>query len=278
MKIKVTKEQTILEALAELYPDSSKNTLRSFIEKGRVCIEKRQVKTAKERVMVGEEVSVGKKTQYMEEGIQILFEDEHFVVINKPEGLLSVATDFQKWMTAHSILKRRFNTQRVYPVHRLDRETSGVMLFAYSELARDYFKELFMRHEIEREYFAIVEGLVEEDHGTWQSYLTEDANHNMHSSLYPEGGQLAITHYQVLKRKKSATSLRLILETGRKNQIRVHCKAAGHPVVGDKKYGSEANFAGRLCLHARKLGFVHPVSRKRLSFESPFPEELVPYI
>jgi tRNA pseudouridine32 synthase/23S rRNA pseudouridine746 synthase/23S rRNA pseudouridine1911/1915/1917 synthase len=275
MKIKITQDQTILEALAALYPDSSKNTLRSFIEKGRVSVGKRQVKTAKERVVVGEEVSVGKKTHYMEQGIQILFEDEHLVVINKPEGLLSVATDFQKWMTAHSILKRRFNTQRVYPVHRLDRETSGVMLFAYSELARDYFKELFMRHEIEREYFAIVEGLLETDCGTWKSYLTEDANHNVHSSPRSEEGQLAITHYEVLKRKKSATLLRLILETGRKNQIRVQCKAAGHPVVGDKKYGSEANFTGRLCLHARKLGFVHPVSRKKLSFESSIPEELI---
>lgn len=274
----ISQETPLLDALVELFPESSKNTLRSWIEKGRITVNGRMVKSAKQLVMPGEEISLGKKTQFIDENIEIFFEDEHIVVINKPAGLLTVATDFQKWNTAHSILKRRFHTGRVYPVHRLDRETSGVMMFAYSEKARDILKEVFMKHEIEREYFAVVEGTFEEDTGTWQSFLFEDEAHNVHSIKNQEKGQLAITHFEVLKRKRSTTALKLRLETGRKNQIRVHCKEAGHPVVGDKKYGSEVDLAGRLCLHARKLGFLHPITKKQLNFEAPLPHQFSPFI
>ncbi len=268
-------DMPLLEALIQLFPDSSKNTLRSWIEKGRITVEGKRAQKASQIVRKGEKIFLGNRTQFVEEKIEVLFEDDHLVVINKPEGLLSVATDFQKWATAHAILKRRFHAGRVYPVHRLDRETSGVMLFTYSESARDAFKKLFLSHDIEREYFAVVEGLVQEEKGTWQSYLHEDAAYNVRSVSDPELGQLAITHYEILKRKRSTTALKLTLETGRKNQIRVHCKEAGHPVVGDKKYCAEANLAGRLCLHARKLGFIHPFTKKHLSFETPIPQELL---
>lgn len=274
---KASQDFTLLEALSQAFPDSSKNNLRSWIEKGRVSVEGQVVRLSKYSVKKGDLIELGKKTQFIEEKIEVLYEDEHLVVIHKPEGLLSVATDFQKWTTAHSILKRRFHAGRVYPVHRLDRETSGVMVFAYTEIARDVFKNLFLLHEIEREYFAVVEGLVEEEKGTWKSYLQEDEAYNVRS-VANEKGQLAITHYEVLKRKKSTTALKLVLETGRKNQIRVHCKEAGHAVVGDKKYEADKNLAGRLCLHARKLGFVHPITKKHLFFESPIPQELLRFL
>ncbi|MES2344954.1 MAG: RluA family pseudouridine synthase [Chlamydiota bacterium] len=277
MKNTITQEMTLLEALAQLFPESSKNTLRSWIERGRITINGKTGQRASQIVKKDEKISLGNRTQFIEEKIEVLFEDEHLVVINKPEGLLSVATDFQKWTTAHAILKRRFHAGRVYPVHRLDRETSGVMLFTYTEASRDAFKKLFLSHDIEREYFAVVQGLIQEEKGTWQSYLREDEVYNVSSVSDPEQGQLAITHYEVLKKKRSTTAIRLILETGRKNQIRVHCKEAGHPVVGDKKYCAEADLVGRLCLHARKLGFVHPITRKRLCFETPLPQELLKF-
>ncbi len=278
MQNNIATEPTLLEALGKLFPDSSKTTLRSWIEQGRICVNGQVCRNGRRAIQEGETVTLGKKTQFIEGGIEVLYEDEHLVVINKPEGLLSVATDFQKWTTAHAILKRRFHTGRVYPVHRLDRETSGVMLFAYSEKARDLLKESFLHHTIEREYFAIVEGTIEGDKGTWQSFLLEDSLQNVRSVARPEEGQLAITHYEVLKRKRSTTALRLILETGRKNQIRVHSKEAGHPVVGDKKYGATADLTGRLCLHARKLGFDHPILNKKLTFTSPLPSCFNPFL
>lgn len=267
----------LLDVLVKQFPDSSKNTLRSWVERGRIWVDGKPALSSRQQVAPEAAVTLGKKTLFIEEGIEIVYEDDHVVVINKPEGLLSVATDFQKWNTAHAILKRRFNTGRVYPVHRLDRETSGVMIFAYTEKARDRLKELFFLHTIEREYYAIVDGLIEEDQGSWKSFLAEDDFYNVSSTPHPEKGRLAITHYEVVKRKRSATALKLRLETGRKNQIRVHCKEAGYPVVGDTKYCAKADFMGRLCLHARRLALPHPITQKPLVFESPLPTSFLPF-
>jgi 23S rRNA pseudouridine1911/1915/1917 synthase len=271
MRFIATQPIALLEALELMSPDSSKNTLRSWLEKERVTVNGKLTKQAKFLVSEGQEVCVGRRMRFLREEIKILFEDEHLVVIDKPEGLLSVATDFDKSQTAHTILKRRFNNQKVYPVHRLDRETSGVMVFAYSEVAKEGLKELFFKHDIEREYSAIVEGVLKEPTGTWQSYLKEDEAYYVKSIKNPELGKHAITHYEVLSHNKNFSLIKLRLETGRKNQIRVHCKENGHPIVGDKKYGAQT-VAGRLCLHASKLGFVHPATGKKLSFESLVPE------
>lgn len=268
MEIVVEKDCTLFELLALNYPDSSKNTLRSWLEKERVAVEGKSVKKASHLVKKGERVSVGAKAAFLDQGIKVLFEDTHLVVLYKPEGLLSVATDFDNSWSVHAILKRRFHTQRVYPVHRLDRETSGVMVFTYTESARNGLKRQFEAHSIERSYVAIVEGIVKEKSGTWQSLLAEDSNYFVRSS---ERGKLGITHFTVQEFGKDCTFLSFKLETGRKNQIRVHCKEAGHPIVGDKKYGSTRS-AERMCLHAEKLGFVHPVTEEKLSFTAPIPQ------
>ena len=193
-------------------------------------------------------------------------------MVYKPEGLLSVATDSDLTISAHEILKRRTDGRMVYPVQRLDRETSGIMVFAYSEKARDGLKKLFHDHTIDREYSAIVEGVLKEKKGSWESYLKEDNNYVVKSTSSPEQGKWSVTHYEVLAETKTHSLMRFRLETGRKNQIRVHCKEAGHPIAGDKKYGAATNPASRLCLHACKLGFVHPVTELPLLFEVPLPE------
>lgn len=273
MEILAAQNMPLLELLALLSPESSKNSLRSWVEQGRVTLNGIPAKKANLQVNQGDKVAVSKRVHFFDQGIKILYEDEHLVVVDKPEGLLSVASDFEHELSAHGLLKRRFHTKRVYPVHRLDRETSGVMVFAYSEQARDGLKEQFAAHSITREYYAIVEGKIDPAEGTWSSFLAEDALYVVKPTTPDhKGAKHAITHYATVAQSAKWSGLRLTLETGRKNQIRVHCKASKHPVVGDVKYGSVVNPIGRLCLHAHKLGFFHPVKKKPLSFESPLPE------
>lgn len=272
MKTIAKQQAPVIELLKELSPDSSNNTLRSWIEKGRVLVAGKVVNRSSHPVLPGQEVAVGPRVQFARGDIKILFEDEHLVVLEKPEGLLSVATDFHDEYTAHTILKRRRHPGRVFPVHRLDRETSGVMIFAYTESVRDSLKEQFEKRSIEKIYTAIVHGKVPEKKGTWESYLKEDGNYFVSSTLAEKMGKLAITYYDVAAQNSRFTCLKLKLQTGRKNQLRVHCSEAGFPIVGDKKYGSASNPIKRLCLHAQSVSFTHPALGKRMHFEVPLPE------
>jgi len=272
MKFVVPNEMSVLQALRELSPESSQNTLRSWIQKGRVSIGGKIAMRANALVPKGQELLVKPKAHFIEQDVKVLFKDEHIIVVEKPEGMLSVATDFQIRGTLHDILKRRFHSQRIYPVHRLDRETSGVMVFAYTNAAREGLKEQFAAHSIERSYAAVIEGALAEKTGIWKSRLVEDDLYFV-KSTGGESGRIAITHYQVQHQTPKYSFLKLRLETGRKNQIRVHCSEAGHPVAGDKKYGAQGEGPlKRLGLHACQLAFEHPVKAKKMSFESPIPE------
>jgi 23S rRNA pseudouridine1911/1915/1917 synthase len=270
MHLVIKSDTSLLDALHSMNQESSKNTLRSWLEKGRVLVNGELASKGNMLLKPGDKVTLGAKSFFLRKGIRVLFEDKHLVVIDKPEGLLSVATDFEENLTVHNILKRRFNKQQVFPVHRLDRETSGVLVFAYTERAREFLKDKFQKHDIVREYIAIVEGRLESKQGSWSSYLYEDPQYKV-KSVSQEKGKMAVTHYQVIKEMARTSMLRIRLETGRKNQIRVHCSEAHHPIVGDEKYGSLINPLKRLGLHAHKLGFIHPVTGKQLLFESPVP-------
>lgn len=261
----------LLDVMAKIAPDSSKTTLRSWIKEGRVTVDDEPIKRTDHLVYKGQKVVLSKKKNFAEFKLPILYEDSHLVVIDKPEKLLSVSTAFEKTETAYSILKRHYHPRKVQVVHRIDQDTSGVMLFALSDQGFKGLKTLFEKHDIERTYCAIVEGKVTPLQGTWKSYVYEDANYFVHSSQNPERGSLAITHYRVEGVSSRYSRLTLNLETGRKNQIRVHCQDCNHPIVGDKKYGSKADPVKRLCLHARSLAFVHPVTGKHLEFTSPTP-------
>lgn len=272
MKYTANKQASLLEILHEMAPDSSKNTLRSWLQSGRVTIDNQRTERANIEVLPGQEVQVGPKVSFIRGSIRILHEDDDIVVLEKPEGLLSVATDFENRATVHAMLKRQFHHRRVYPVHRLDRETSGVMMFAYSEQARDQIKSQFEKHTVDKTYFAIVEKEMALGKGTWESYLEEDDFYYVKSTNDSQSGKLAITHYDVLKTYKNRSLLRLKPQTGRKNQLRVHCSEAGHPIVGDKKYGAHTNPIKRVCLHAEKISFEHPSSGRRMVFSTPVPE------
>jgi len=266
-------DSTVLDALIALAPDSSKNTLKSWVKQGRIEIQGRMVKDPSAKVKKGDKIFLGSKKQFINYSIEILYEDKHLVVVHKPEGPLSVGTDYSPYKNVHGFLKRRAKGRNVYPVHRLDRETSGVMMFAYTESAKDNLKKQFEIHSIQREYIAIVEGDVVEDKGTYKSFLVEDDTYFVKSTR--TGGKEVLTQFFVEQRNKHNTMLRLKLETGKKNQIRVHCSEAGHPVVGDEKYGSVCLKAPRVYLHAAVLGFVHPETQKEVVFDrKPSPEFL----
>jgi tRNA pseudouridine32 synthase/23S rRNA pseudouridine746 synthase/23S rRNA pseudouridine1911/1915/1917 synthase len=272
MKHTADKQATLLELLQEMAPDSSKNTLRSWLQAGRVTIDDQRADRANIEVQKGQVVLIGPKVSFIRGSLRILHDDDDIVVLEKPEGLLSVATDFENRATVHAMLKRQFHNRRVYPVHRLDRETSGVMLFAYSEKARDQIKSQFEQHTVDKTYFAIVEGQMPLGKGAWESYLEEDDFYFVKSTNHSVRGKLAITHYEVLKTSNNRSLLRLKPQTGRKNQLRVHCSEDGHPIVGDKKYGANTNPIKRVCLHAQRISFTHPTSGRRMTFSVPLPE------
>ncbi len=266
-----TQSTSLFEALRALYPESSKNTLRSWIKWGRILVNGKVVEAPSTLISEKDTIILKAKPKSLDLELEVLYEDRDIVVINKPKGLLSVATHFDKTNTVHDILKRKFYKKRVYPVHRLDRETSGVLVFAYTDTARDHLKAQFHEHSIGRKYAAVVEGNLEEPQGTWECYLVEDPNYMVHVTKNEGVGKKAITHFEVIGRGKEVTLLTLTLETGRKNQIRAHCKDVLHPIVGDQKYGSSINPISRLALHAYKLNFIHPTQKRMMHFTSDIP-------
>lgn len=272
MKYVVQEELSLLEALSKLAPECSKTSLKSWLKEGRITVDGKIERSGSMPVHKGQSIALGSRSRYIEGDLRIYYEDKHVVVIEKPSGLLSVSTDFIKDETAHTFLKKYYRTQQVSVVHRLDQDTSGVMLFALNEEACSRLKDDFELHLIERGYTAVVEGYLSPSTGTWRSYLYEDANFVVHSTENPKEGREAITHYQVLSCAKKRSLIQLKLETGRKNQIRVHCMDAGHPIVGDKKYGAKSNPIKRLCLHAHHLAFTHPFTKQKMRFDSIVPE------
>ena len=223
--------------------------------------------------------------------LRVIYEDDALIVVEKKNGLLTVPVKADsKETTVFSILKEYVRKQShrntVHVVHRLDRETSGLLVFAKSPELQEYMRTYWRQLVTKRSYVALVEGKLEKNEGKITSWLTEDSRTALvSSSPVDNGGQLAITNYKVLKESALQTDeadlkteyslVELNLETGRTNQIRVHMASMGHPVVGDRKYGhgNESSPIDRLCLHARVLEFIHPMTEKKVRFEAPMPKE-----
>lgn len=274
----VDKEQTLLEALKMMAPDSSKTTLRSWLSEGRILVDGAIIKDPRVVVKPPMSLDLVKKRQYLFTGVEILYQDDHIIVVYKPAGMLSVATDTDLLENLHEYLKRHFKNRTVYPVHRLDREASGVIVFAFTEEAQEKLKSQFEDHSILREYLAIVQGELFPRKGTWQSHLLEDGIYYVRSVADPSRGRIATTHYEVIRQKDGYSALKVTLETGRKNQIRVHTSEAGYSILGDKKYRSTYEFEGRIALQACKLGIQHPIFLKPLLFTREPDPEFLPYI
>jgi RluA family pseudouridine synthase len=234
-------------------------------------------------VRIGDKLEIGARISVpeVERGLKIQYEDEHLLLICKSAGLLSVATPHERDRTAFAGLRRylaqRDPKRKLYIVHRLDKYVSGLLVFAKSEEVKEKLKARFQRHDIERKYWAIVEGRVAKDKGTIRSRLVENGLFRMHSTDDPDAGKLAVTHYRVLRRFPKYTSLEITLETGRKNQIRAHLSEMGHPIAGDRAYGSKTNPLGRMGLHAYCLGFTHPMRGTPLRITTDPPPEFRRY-
>ena len=208
--------------------------------------------------------------------LELVFEDESVVVVDKPAGLLTMATETERSHTAYAALRayanNKKNAEKIFIVHRLDREASGLLVFAKTVEAKERLQDQFKDHSAGRRYVAVVEGKVTPDDFTVRSYLAENAAFRVYSTRKRGQGKLAVTHVRVVKRNPKTTIVEVRLETGRKHQIRVHLAERGHPVVGDKAYGGRSNPIRRLALHAVHLAFRHPVTGKPMQFESRYPK------
>jgi len=272
----------LLNWLIAHFPEKSRNAIKSLLSHKQITIGGQVITQFNHPLLQGQEIVI-QWTRVIEAepmfGLSIIYEDADLIVIDKEAGLLSVATDEEKEMTAYRQLtehvRRHDAKSRIFVVHRLDRDTSGVMMFAKNEAAQQKLQNEWKEAVSERVYVAVVEGKVRKPEGTIKSWLKESKTLKMYSSPTPNEGQEAITHYKTLKTAATCSLLEIRLETGRKNQIRVHMQDMGNPVMGDKKYGAARNVLGRLGLHASILAFTHPVTHKNLRFESKIPTKFI---
>ncbi|WP_373865222.1 RluA family pseudouridine synthase [Paenibacillus koleovorans] len=273
----------LLAFLLQALKGEGRNSVKAMLARGQVSVNGRAVTAYNYELLPGHTVAVSAGKAAPEEaplvGLKILHEDRDLLVVQKEAGLLSIATEQEKEVTAYRQLtahvRRQDPNARIFIVHRLDRDTSGVMLFAKSESIQQQLQDNWKTIVKERTYTALVEGLVKKPEGTISSWLKESKTLKMYSSPTPNDGQHAVTHYKVRLSNKQFTLLDVTLETGRKNQIRVHMEDIGHPIVGDKKYGARSASIGRLGLHARVLAFTHPTTGKAMRFETAIPKPLM---
>lgn len=274
-----TEPSELLNFLLANLPGGGRNHIKAILARGQVSVAGRPTTRYNHPVQPGQKVTVSWTKTFEAQilrGVTILHEDQHLLVVEKEAGLLSIASEHEKLETAYAMLTeyvRRGNPKnRIFVVHRLDRDTSGVMLYAKSEEVQQALQNAWTEAVEARTYIALVEGAVRKPEGTITSWLKESKTLKMYSSPYPNDGQKAVTHYKVLKSNGTFSLLELELETGRKNQIRVHMEDIGHPIVGDRKYGARGNPMGRLGLHAAAIAFHHPVTGELLRFECKIPK------
>ncbi len=208
-------------------------------------------------------------------GIVIIYEDKEILVVDKPPGLLTIGTDKEKSRTAYFILTdyvrkgQSKSRKRIFIVHRLDRDTSGLVVFAKTPEAKHFLQSHW--DETKKKYLAVVHGIFEKDSETISTYLTENRARSVYSTSDPTKGRLSHTVYKVLKQTQDLALLEIDLLTGRKHQARVHLAGIGHPVVGDNRYGRDKRTHKRLALHATSISFTHPFSGKQVTFETTVP-------
>ena len=282
----VKEENTLFDFAFKKMGSLSKTALKNYLAKGQISVNNKAITQYDYQLKVGDTVKIDftKGTAGLKcAKISVIYEDDYIIVINKAEGLLSVATDKNEKDTAFRIimnhLKKQKKNNRLYIVHRLDRETSGLLLFAKQKETQMILQENWQRIVSEKKYYALVEGILEQKEGTVHTWLNEDVkSKKVYSSDFDNGGQESFTDYKVEKEYKKGYSLLSInLRTGRKNQIRVHMQCIGHPIAGDKKYGGSPSPIGRIGLHAEKLTLRHPITGQVMTFVAPLPEKIAKF-
>ncbi|HTL47080.1 MAG TPA: RluA family pseudouridine synthase [Verrucomicrobiae bacterium] len=297
MKIMTVREDMELaDFLLGSVEGANKTRVKQWLKFGSVSVNGRMTTQYRQRLKSGDKVSLltrQERSSHVEPlwGLRMIYEDDFLVVVEKPPRLLTVATDKIQNRTAMAAVQdylrqraenqnaraagkrgsaRRVTGKQAFIVHRLDRDASGLLVFARTEDMKLALQGNW--DQVEKFYYAVVEGAPARPAGTVESYLRENKILRVFSTTDKREGKLSVTHYETLEGSPRYTLLRVRLETGRKHQIRVHLSDLGTPIAGDKDYGARTDPAGRLALHAFKLAFRHPATGKPLAFETPLPD------
>ena len=275
----VAQPTTLLPFLLSSVKGKSRNNVKSLLSRRLVAVDGVPVSRFDTPLAPGQQVAILPSSAPRADALPfpILYEDEHLIVVNKPAKLLSVANDKEKTRTAYHMVtdyvKARRVDDRIFVLHRLDRDTSGVLMFARDAETKELFQSRWNEIVARRGYLAVVEGTPKPDRDTIRSFLVETDTHLSFSGAPGKGAKEAVTSYQIVKAGRGYALLDISIETGRKNQIRVHMKEKGCPVAGDKQYGARTNPIGRLCLHANELSFTHPATGEQITFKAKMPRD-----
>ncbi len=272
----VNKEDTLINTILSFKKDLSKKTIKNYITHKMVKVNNNVITNTNYQVHKNDIIEINyNKTEIKDYNLEILYEDNYLIVINKPCKLLSISNDKEKRITAYRIvsdyLKKEKKTNKIFVVHRLDEETSGILIFAKDQKTQKIMQDNWNELVKKRGYIAITDNKIK-DKGTITSYLKENKQGFVYSSK-KEDGKYAITHYEVIKRSNKYSILQIYIDTGRRNQIRVHLSENNHPIIGDKKYKSNDNTIKRLALHANILEFTHPIIKKDILIKTNIPKE-----
>ena len=277
IELPVREPQELMEFMLKQMSGISKNRVKNLLTGHAVTVDRKLITQYNYMLNVGEMVRISRhkrSTELINKYIKIIYEDKDIIVIEKQPGILSMASSPNQFCVK-TILDEYFRKRHfkctAHVVHRLDRETSGLMIYAKSIEIEQILEHDWHDIVYDRRYVAVLCGQMEQEGGTIHSWLKDNKAFITYSSPTENGGKEAISHYHLLQKNKDYSLVEMRLETGRKNQIRVHMKDLGFPVAGDTKYGNGRNPIGRLALHAYRLNFYHPRTGEPLTFETPFP-------
>lgn len=282
-EIRVNENTELLAFLIDKNVRKSRNAIKSLLIHKQIRINNKVVSQHNHILAPGDVVTINKHDSKLDQkklkGLTIVYEDRDLLVIDKESGLLSVSTGKEQLKeTAYKVVNEYIRNKnaklKAHILYRLDRETSGLIVFAKSEEIQEELQQAWTSKPPKRSYLAIVEGKLTPPEGTVTSWLTENKNFVMFSSLTDNGGLKAVTQYTTIQSNNKYSLLRIEPETARKNQIRVQLQSVGHPIIGDKKYGSKISPIRRIALHADELSFVHPVTNEKLELKSPLPKKM----
>ena len=269
---------TLLNSIYTFKKDLSKKTIKNYIKNEMVLVNNKVITNNNYQLKDNDKVEIFYNKQKInnEYNLEILYEDDYLIAINKPFGLLSISNDKEHEITAYRMvsdyIKQNNKKKYIFVLHRLDQDTSGILMFSKNEKIRDKMQNNWNNIVKKRGYMAIVDGKIN-GNGTIHTYLLENKQQFVYSSKNKQGKE-AITHYSVIKNNNNYSLLQVFIDTGRRNQIRVHLSEKGYPIVGDKKYRCKTNPIKRLCLHANILEFIHPITKKLIHIESNIPKEI----
>ena len=276
LKTTINKSLTLLEFLTEQYPDTPRTRIKKLLQSGTIRVNDKSVTLHSYLLKPGDTVDSKLHAGTAAKAglpFPVLFEDQHVIVVDKPAGVVTSSVDGSvsvQGIISQFLKKISKGNVRAYVVHRLDKEVSGIILFAKTDTAMNALKDNW--NETDKHYFAFVEGIPAKPEGTIKSWLIEDNSMKMHSVMERENAKFAVTHYKIIRTLNNNALLDVRIETGRKNQIRVHLSDIGCPIVGDRKYGASSDFIRRVRLHAYSLSFPHPVTGKMITVKSPIPK------